>query len=684
MTSLRRFILALTAVSLVSSGVCSAQVRSSNRKISGAANSRTRFFGKSLENPKSRIAKRRAQVSSASETVLQPTQAPSNNDCTGALPFNQDFNGNVINSGPSPDPSGSTVVTTFPAYAAPVVVTDATNDSANDPAASCQTDTSRSVWYTFRPSTTGSYFISSCADAPTRTTVIDPIISVYTSPAGCGAASNFTEVPTQAATSTTGASDGCDDDSCFTEAQAVLQTQLTAGTTYYIVARQFQNVAPIASENTLHLRVSRAGARIANPGEVLISEFRLSANGNQRDEFVELYNNTNVPLNIGDVFGVASFDPNLFGIGDPGDGIFVVGVSPGVVIPPRGFYLITNISGNAYSINSTPGNNRRTDFDGDYFLDNRGLAFVRLESNNNLTTIDSVGFSSDSQGNTSYATATGNTSPSGFVEGNAITYNGSGTSGAIASQASFVRRVERAIPVDSNNNAGDFVLVSTAGPNAGVTSNLTSNPAGNAILGAPNPQNLQSPYRSFSNPIQAELVNTARLANEAPNAERFENETGPNASQGTLAFRRRFVNTQQGRDITTLRFRFVNLTTLGSPNQVRPDQTQADARALSSPGGSPPRVTVTRADGSTVRLASVTLDPPSVEGSGGLGGGLYSSVSVPFPALVQTVDGTITTAERIRFREAVVVEFLFGINSPRGSIVRFAAVIEVNQPERDR
>lgn len=678
MTSLRRFILALTAVSLVSSGVCSAQVRSSKRKTSEVTTSRARFFGKSLENPKSRLAKRRTQISTKSDTDIQPTQVPSNNDCTGALPFNQDFNGNIINSNPTPDPNGTTPTTlTLPAYAAPVIVTDATNDSANDPAASCQTDTSRSVWYTFRPAVTGSYFISSCADAPTRTTVLDPIISVYTSSAGCGAASNFTEVPTTSPT-TTGATDGCDDDSCFTEAQAVLQTQLTAGTTYYIVARQFQNVAPGASVNTLHLRVSRATARAANPGEILISEFRLSGNGNQRDEYVELYNNTNVPLNIGDTFGVASFDPALVGVGDPGDGIFVVGVSPGVVIPPRGFYLITNISGTAYSINSTPGNNRRTDFDGDYFLDNRGLAFVRLESNNNLTTIDAVGFSSDTQGNSSYASATGNTSPNGFVEGNAITYTGSGTGGAIASQASFVRRLAGAIPTDTNNNANDFVLVSTAGPNAGVTSNLTTN-AGTAILGAPNPQNLQAPYRGISNPILVELANTSVGANSPPNAQRFTrqdfpSEVGPNASEGTLVFRRRFVNTEN-RDITSLRFRFINITTLGSPNQVG-GANQADGRAFSSPGGG--RVSITRADGSTARLANMVLDPPSMEGTNGLGGGLYSSVSVPFPT---TLEGNVTV-DRIRPGEAVVLEFLFGINNPTPGSFRYSAIIEINQLAR--
>ncbi len=681
MTSLRRFILALTAVSLVSSGVCSAQVRSSSkRKTLGVANSRARFFGKSLENPKSRLAKRRAQhVSTDSDTVIQPTQAPSNNDCAGALPFNQDFNGNIINNFQDPN------TLTLPAYAAPVDVNDATNDPANDPAASCQTDTSRSVWYTFRPVVTGAYFVSSCADAPTRTTVIDPIISIYTAPAGCGASTNFTEVPTQGA-GMTGATDGCDDDSCFTEAQAVVQTQLTAGTTYYIVARQFQNVPLATTERTLHLRVNRAtggGIRIANPGDVLISEFRLSGNGNQRDEYVELYNNTNVPLNIGDIFGVASFDPDLVGVGNPGDGIFVVGVSPGVVIPPRGYYLITNVFGTAsntaYSINSVPGNNRRTDFDGDYFLDNRGLAFVRLESNNNLTTIDAVGFSSDSQGNASYAGATGQTSPNGFVEGTAITYSGSGTSGSIPTQSSFVRRLVGAIPVDSGNNANDFILVSTAGPNAGVTSNLTSNVNGMAILGAPNPQNLQAPYRGVSNPILVELANTSVGANSPPNAQRFNRtdfpaEVGPNASEGTLVFRRRFVNTES-RDITSLRFRFTNITTLGSPNQVG-GATQADGRAFSSPGGG--RLTITRADGSTARLANLVLDPPSMEGSNGLGGGLYSSLSVPFPT---TLEGNVTV-DRIRPGEAIVLEFLFGINNATIGTFRYAAIIEINQVAR--
>ena len=666
MTALRRFILALTTVSLVSSGVASAQVRSSKIKTPGVANSRGRFVGKSQESAKSRIAKRRVQsLASASETVLQPTVAPTNDECANALRFDQDFNGSIINPGGNP-PAGNANLT-LPALTAPVNVAEATT-GANDPAASCQTDVSRSVWYTFTPTITGQYFISSCADAPTRTTVIDPIISIYTAPAGCGAASNFTEVPTSSPTATD-ATDGCDDDSCFTEAQAVVRTQLQAGTTYYVVARQFQNVAPLANESTLQLRASRATFRTVNPGDVLISEFRLSGNNNQRDEFVELYNNTNFDLNIGDVFGLASFDPSLVGIGDTADGIFVVGISPGVVIPARGYYLITNMSGTAYSLNEYQGNNRRTDFVGDYFLDNRGLAFVRLESNNNLTTIDAVGFSSDSQGNTSYASATGNTSPSGFVEGTALTYTGSGTSGAITSQASFVRRLSGAVPTDTNNNANDFVLVSTAGPNAGVTSNV-----GTPILGAPNPQNLQGPYRGTTNPILVQLIDQAVGGNTSPNRERFNAEVGPNASQGTLAFRRRFTNTGN-RDVTSLRFRFINITTLGSPNQIG-GANQADGRALSSPGGG--RVTVTRTDGTSVRLANLRLDPPSVEGSGGLGGGLYSSLSVPFPAVLE---GSMTV-DRIAPGQSVVLEFLFGINNATSGTFRFATIIEINQPAR--
>jgi uncharacterized repeat protein (TIGR01451 family) len=115
---------------------------------------------------------------------------------------------------------------------------------------SCQTSVSRSIWYNFTPAATGNFTISSCANAPTGTTLDDSVITVYTSAGGC--AGPFTEIPTA------GTSDGCDDDTCVTEAlQAVLSTDLTGGTTYWIVVRKFSTTAPTAGNTAVQLRVSQ-------------------------------------------------------------------------------------------------------------------------------------------------------------------------------------------------------------------------------------------------------------------------------------------------------------------------------------------------------------------------------------------------------------------------------------------
>jgi len=115
-----------------------------------------------------------------------------------------------------------------------------------DPAApSCQPDVSRSVWYKFTPTSAGNYTFSSCADAPTGTTVDDTVIAVY---ASTGACSGLSEI------------DGaCDDDSCGTEAaQAVVSgVPLAAGQTYYILAWKFDTAAPAIGNTAVQLRVDK-------------------------------------------------------------------------------------------------------------------------------------------------------------------------------------------------------------------------------------------------------------------------------------------------------------------------------------------------------------------------------------------------------------------------------------------
>ncbi len=118
---------------------------------------------------------------------------------------------------------------------------------AGDPPSkpSCQPNVSRGTWYAFTPSVTGSYNLSLCADAPTGTTVDDTVLAVYTSSNGT-CAGTFTQV-----------GGACDDDSCTNEgSQSVLNgLNLAAGTTYYILAYKYSNVAPTAGNTAVQLRV---------------------------------------------------------------------------------------------------------------------------------------------------------------------------------------------------------------------------------------------------------------------------------------------------------------------------------------------------------------------------------------------------------------------------------------------
>ncbi|HET9533074.1 MAG TPA: BACON domain-containing protein, partial [Blastocatellia bacterium] len=110
---------------------------------------------------------------------------------------------------------------------------------------------SRSIWYRFTPATTATYTISTCSFDGTATTVDDTVMAIYTSSTGaCGGA--FTELPSTATT------DGCGDDECVDEAlQAVIRTELTAGTDYFIVVWEFDATPPLAGNTAVQLKVTR-------------------------------------------------------------------------------------------------------------------------------------------------------------------------------------------------------------------------------------------------------------------------------------------------------------------------------------------------------------------------------------------------------------------------------------------
>ena len=160
-----------------------------------------------------------------------PLAAPANDLCSGAVV--------IPAAGPFP-------------FLTPITpdITDATL-TGDPPVASCQTCltglVSRSIWYSFVPAATATYTISSCADAPTGSTVDDTVMAIYTSAGGC--VGPFTELPL-----------ACDDDGCVSEdlQSVITDIQLNAGTTYYIVVWMCDNTAPTAGNTAVQLRVSRS------------------------------------------------------------------------------------------------------------------------------------------------------------------------------------------------------------------------------------------------------------------------------------------------------------------------------------------------------------------------------------------------------------------------------------------
>ncbi len=171
-----------------------------------------------------------------------PGPPPVNDQCSGAL---------AIGGGPFPvispttsDVSGATIL--------------------GDPALpTCQPNVSRSVWYRFRPTVTGTYEIATCSSLAAATTVTDTVIAVFRSTNDLCSGS-LTQVTR-----------GCDDNTCTVAADQSLipSVALDANTNYFIVAHTF-GVDPLASDQrAVQLRINRTAGPPANdqcPGAIAI------------------------------------------------------------------------------------------------------------------------------------------------------------------------------------------------------------------------------------------------------------------------------------------------------------------------------------------------------------------------------------------------------------------------------
>ena len=367
------------------------------------------------------------------------------------------------------------------------------------------------------------------------------------------------------------------------------------------------------------------------PGQIVISEFRLrgpdpdgaGALDGARDEFVELYNKSNADVTVGATDGSAGW---LVAARSGAGAILAVATVPnGTVIRARGHLLVANDNagqpgGYSLSAHAAPD----AAYAGD-IADDSGLAV--------FTTTDTA------------ALAAGNLlDAAGFASSDALFREAAGMqpSGGVGEDAqfSFVRNLQTGTPADTGDNAADFVLVSTAG---GTLSGVPTQ------LGAPGPQNAQSPI-NLNAKIKASLIDAGcnGQSNVASSACARVRVTCPtpgacDATQsfGTLEIRRKFTNSTGG-NVTRLRFRVVDVTTLGSPG-YSPDNGQADLRALTSVNA-----TLNLSGGGAVAVRGLTLEEPPAQGSGG---GFNSTLSA----------GTITTESPLAPGASVNVVFRLGV-----------------------
>jgi hypothetical protein len=338
------------------------------------------------------------------------------------------------------------------------------------------------------------------------------------------------------------------------------------------------------------------------PAGLIISEVRLRGPNGSNDEYVELYNNTDQSITVCTADGSSGWAL----VSSDGTTQFVL--PSGTVIPARSHYLAT---GQGYSLAGYATGDLSYSLD---IPENTGLALFNTAYPANFTTanrFDAVGFT---------------TSNSLYREGAGLP-----SLGANVGEYSFLRKLNTGVSQDTGDNVADFYFVAT---NGGVYGSFV------AILGSPGPENRFSPIqRNATLPVT--VLDPAVAAGVAPNRVRDTAAVGPNAALGTLTMRRAVTN-NTGTNITKLRFRVIDITTLNTPGYVA-GGSQSDMRVLSS---SDSMVTVT--GGQSVLVRGTTVETPPNQPNGG---GLNSSLNV----------GVISLSQPLAPNQSINVQFVLGV-----------------------
>jgi hypothetical protein len=219
-------------------------------------------------------------------------------------------------------------------------------------------------------------------------------------------------------------------------------------------------------------------------------------------------------------------------------------------------------------------------------------------------------------------------------------------------------------PQDTNNNANDFELVSVNGALYPLAAGGTQQ----STLGAPGPENITSPIQRNAL-IPAFLLDASVPATSAPNRVRDLADTGPNKTNGTLQFRRRFTN-NTGAPITRLRFRVVDITTFPAPGVATADLrvlTSVDTTAVVNDATTCGAESLPAPCTATVR--GTTLEEPPAQANGG---GLNSSVIVSnvTTAPINSMRGRSATVKLPRKGDATI-ELDAPLNNGASINVRF-------------
>ena len=410
-----------------------------------------------------------------------------------------------------------------------------------------------------------------------------------------------------------------------------------AGQNFYPGSRVF-GLAPFAPFSGNQV-IDFVRTRTPAPGDLLITEFRFRGPRFITNEFVELYNNTNSTIIVNTADGSQGWTVRAANPSPPpapppgpspaptpppgGTGELATYVLPlGTLIPPRAHFLV---SGNGYdSLFHYAASDDFFTLGGD-IPDDDGVAVFSTADPSNLTDstrIDAVGFNNAARPVAPLYREGAGLTP---IDATHDQYQ------ATLDEYSWVRKLASGLPQDTNDNAADFVFVSTSGAALG---------AAHPILGAPGPENIYTPT-TRNTQIKASYADPGCVVastNLVSACARVRDNTPVNGGAlGTLSLRRRWTN-QADAPVTRLRFRVVDLSTLGNRGAG-----EADLRVLSSAD-----VSLMGTNGA-VEFRALTLDQmPNIQVPAG---GLNSGLSV----------GSITLASPLAPGASVNVEFRLGV-----------------------